>query len=140
MMHPMSVVVCVLWGAGLLPVASTGQLSFSFPSSHFLIYLFCHSLTHKTFFRPLLDDRLKRGTQEDGHEKAAFVLASLLVRSVFCHQLHMWSHQARAVTWVYLKIWTFSNFFTVYILNKIIPAENDFGISCFPLCCPKYKF
>ena len=40
----------------------------------------------------------------------------------------------------------FSNFLTVYILNnvfckfQVIPAENDFGISYFPLCCPKYNF
>ena len=38
------------------------------------------------------------------------------------------------------------DFFTVDILNnvfckfQVIPAENDFGISYFPLCCPKYNF
>ena len=43
----------------------------------------------------------------------------------------MWSHQAKAMTWVYLKIWIFFHFFTVYILNnvfckfQVIPAEND---------------
>ena len=47
---------------------------------------------------------------------------------------------------VHLKIWFSSHFFTVYILNNVfckfqfIPAENDFGISNFPSCCPKYNF
>jgi len=60
--------------------------------------------------------------------------------------LHMWRHQPKAVTWVHLKIWIFPHFFTVYILNnvfckfQVIQAENDFGISNFPLCCLKYNF
>ena len=31
----------------------------------------------------------------------------------------MWSHQAKAMTWVYLKIWLFFHLFTVYILNNV---------------------
>ena len=51
---------------------------------------------------------------------------------------HMWCHQAKPTTWVF--------FFCVHILNNVfckfdvIPVENDFRISYFPLWCPKYHF
>ena len=54
--------------------------------------------------------------------------------------LYMWSHQAKAITWVYLEILIFFLFFHCLHIEQCVPAENDFGISNFPLCCPIYNF
>ena len=43
---------------------------------------------------------------------------------------YMWPFQAKAITWVHLKIWILSHFLNVYILNNIlcefevIPVKN----------------